>query len=184
MTMKHLWAAALLLAAAPAAAQTIETGSGDWSNMPEMRQQDGTSIDPDAVAAFAEMVDRGECVIAGQRAGSLDMSVPFLVLLARDGSITRLVIHPIGCARGEGLVGGAILRLVQNGAASSRPAAGTRAGSAVKSALPIPANREWRSRIIGIRPQPSERRPLAQPAGHPPDPGPGRGGEAFEDPGA
>src|SRR5947199_578811 len=60
MTMKHLWAAALLLAAAPAAAQTIETGSGGWSNMPEMRQQDGKSIDPDAVAAFAEMVDRGK----------------------------------------------------------------------------------------------------------------------------
>ena len=124
--MKHLLAAALLLAAAPAAAQTIETGSGDWSNIPEMRQRDGISIDPDAVAALAEMVDRGECVIAGQRAGSLDMSVSFLVQFAGDGSINRFVIHPFGCARGEGLLGAAVLRMVQNG--GFEPAGGRHEG--------------------------------------------------------
>jgi hypothetical protein len=114
--MRHLLAVALLLAAAPAAAQTIETGSGDWSNVPQMREQVGASVDPNAVAAISEMVDRGQCTIPGQRRGNLDMNVPFLVLFKADGSIDRLVIHSIGCAQAEGLLAGAVLRLVQRGA--------------------------------------------------------------------
>ena len=124
--MKHLLAAALLLAAAPAAAQTIETGSGDWSNVPAMRTQVGATVDGDAVAAISEMVDRGQCVIPGQRRGNLDMSVPFLVLFNASGSVDRLVIHPLGCARAEGLLAGAVLRLVQHG--GFEPVGGRREG--------------------------------------------------------
>ncbi len=114
--MKQIFAAALLLAAVPAAAQTIETASGDWSNIPMMRQQVGASVDSNAVAAIAEMVDRGECTIPGQRRGNLDMSVPFLVQFNANGTIDRVVIHPVGCARADGLLAGAVLRLVQQGA--------------------------------------------------------------------
>jgi len=124
--MKHLLAAALLLAAAPAAAQTIETASGDWRNIPEMRQQVNTGVDANAVAAISEMIDRGECVIAGQRRGNLDMTVPFLVQFTASGSISRLVIHPLGCARAEGLLAGAVLRMVEHG--SFTPVGGRREG--------------------------------------------------------
>lgn len=124
--MKHLWAAALLFAAAPAAAQTIETASGDWRNIPEMRAQAGAAVDADAVQAISEMVDRGECTIPGQRRGNLDMTVPFLVQFDPQGAIQRLVIHPLGCARAEGLLAGAVLRLVQDG--SFAPIGGRREG--------------------------------------------------------
>jgi len=124
--MKHLLAMALLLAAAPAAAQTIETASGDWRNVPEMRQQVGASVDANAVAAISEMVDRGECVIPGQRRGSLDMNVPFLVQFNASGGIDRLVIHPLGCARAEGLLAGAVLRMMERG--GFQPAGGRREG--------------------------------------------------------
>ncbi|MFL6862845.1 MAG: hypothetical protein ACJ8DZ_07585 [Allosphingosinicella sp.] len=124
--MKHLLAAALLLAAAPVAAQTIETASGDWGNIPEMRSQVGATVDADAVAAISEMVDRGECTIPGQRRGSLDMTVPFLVQFDASGTVLRLVIHPLGCARAEGLLAGAVLRLVQHG--SFQPVGGRREG--------------------------------------------------------
>ena len=124
--MKYLVTAVLLFAAAPAAAQTIETASGDWSNIPVMRQQVGASVDSDAVAAIAEMVDRGECTIPGQRRGNLDMNVPFLVQFKADGSIDRVVVHSLGCARAEGLLAGAVLRLMQRGA--FEPAGGRREG--------------------------------------------------------
>lgn len=124
--MRHVLTAALLLAAAPVAAQTMETSSGDWSNIPEMRQQVGAAVDPDVVAAIAEMVDRRECTIAGQRRGNLDMSVPFLVQFKADGSIDRIVIHAIGCGRAEGLLAGAALRLMQHGA--FEPAGGPHEG--------------------------------------------------------
>ena len=124
--MKHILAAALLLAAAPAAAQTIEVASGDWRNIPEMRAQVGAAVDSNAVAAIAEMVDRRECTIPGQRRGNLDMTVPFLVQYDAHGAIQRLVLHPLGCARAEGVLAGALLRLVQHGAFA--PAGGPREG--------------------------------------------------------
>jgi hypothetical protein len=124
--MRHILAAALFLAAAPAAAQTIETSSGDWSNIPQMREQVGAAVDSNAVAAIAEMVDRGECTIPGQHRGSLDMSVPFLVQYDAHGTIQRVVLHSLGCQRAEGVLAGAVLRLVQSGA--FEPAGGPHEG--------------------------------------------------------
>jgi hypothetical protein len=113
--MKHLLAVSLLFVAAPAAAQTVETASGDWSNIPEMQRQNGAVIETDVVAAISESMERGECVIAGQRRHNVDVNMPFLVLFNASGSIDRVVIQPLGCARAEGLLGGAVLRLVQRG---------------------------------------------------------------------
>jgi hypothetical protein len=124
--MKQILAASLLLLGPPATAQTIETAGGDWRNTPEMRRQGDAAVDPNAVAAIAEMVDRGECTIPGQRRSHLEMSVPFLVLFRADGSIERLIVHPLGCARGDGVLGGAILRLVEQ--RQFVPAGGRRAG--------------------------------------------------------
>lgn len=124
--MKHVFVLALLLAASPAAAQTIETAAGDWSNIPELRVQRGAEIDSNAVAAVAEMIERGECTIPGQRRGNLDMNVPFLVQYDATGTIRRLVIHPVGCARAEGVIAGAVLRLVQQG--GFQPEGGPREG--------------------------------------------------------
>src|SRR5688572_32216813 len=82
---RFLAAAALLLGSAAASAATIEVGTGDWSNIPEMRQI-VDSIDSNTVAAIHETIESGECVIEGQRKGDLDMTVPFLVQFAADGN--------------------------------------------------------------------------------------------------
>lgn len=113
--MRHLFAAALLVAAVPVGAQTVEVASGDWSNIPLMQVRQGVTVDANTVGAIAEMVDRGECAISGQRRGRLNMTVPFLVQYNAQGGPDRVVIHSVGCARAEGILGGAILRMVQNG---------------------------------------------------------------------
>ena len=124
--MKQFLAAALLLAAAPAAAQSIETAGGDWSNIPEMRQTAGVTIDPHAIGVIMDMVERRECAIAGQRRGSVDLNLSFLVLFKPDGAIDRLVLSPFGCARAEGVLAGALLHLVQAG--GFQPVGGRREG--------------------------------------------------------
>jgi hypothetical protein len=117
--MMRVLGAAFLLAAIPAAAQTIETGSGDWSNIPELSQPARAAVDKDIVAAVAEAVDRGECKIPGQRRGNLDMKVPFLVHYRAGGPFDRVVIHSLGCARAETLLGGAVWHLLRQGAFQS-----------------------------------------------------------------
>ena len=122
---KFLAAAALMFGATQLSATTVEVAEGDWSNITQMRQM-VDSIDSDTVAGIHEMIENGECVIEGQRAGKLDMSVPFLVQFSASGNIDRLVIQKFGCAKAEGLLAGALLRLIERGGV--RPAKGQREG--------------------------------------------------------
>jgi hypothetical protein len=123
--VKYLFAAALLLAAAPVAAQTIETGSGDWRNVPALRQA-GSSIDADTVSAIVEMAESGECTLTGRRGRNINVDVDFVVQYNAQGSIDRLVLQPIGCARADGVLAGAVLRLLRNGGFA--PPGGAREG--------------------------------------------------------
>ena len=112
--MKHILAAVVFLAAAPAAAQTIETATGDWRNIPRL-QQAGSSIDPETVSAIVEMAENGECTLTSRRGRNLDVDVAFLVQYNAQGSIDRLVLEPLGCTRADGVLAGAVLRLLRNG---------------------------------------------------------------------
>ncbi|HEY5710722.1 MAG TPA: hypothetical protein VIT38_02405 [Allosphingosinicella sp.] len=123
--MKHILAAALLIAGAPAAAQTIETGTGDWRNIPPLLQA-GSSIDADTVTAIIEMGESGECTLSGRRGRNIDVDVAFVVQYNAQGSIDRLVLEPLGCPRADGVLAGAVLRLLRNGGFA--PAGGRREG--------------------------------------------------------
>ncbi|HEY5720701.1 MAG TPA: hypothetical protein VIT45_00105 [Allosphingosinicella sp.] len=120
-----LAAAALMFGAAQLSATTVESGTGDWSNIPEMRQM-VDSIDSDTVAAIHEMIESGECTIEGQRAGKLDMTVPFLIQVNESGKIDRLVVEKFGCEKAEGLLAGALLKLLDRG--GYRPKGGMHEG--------------------------------------------------------
>ena len=124
--MKHvIAAAALLIGSASAMATTVEVGTGDWSNIPVMRQI-GDSLDSNTVGAIYEMVESGECTIPGQRKGKLDMTVPFLIQVNAAGTVDRLIVEKIGCDKAEGVLAGAILKLVDRGA--FRPRGGMHEG--------------------------------------------------------
>jgi hypothetical protein len=109
-----LAAAALMIGSAAMAAPTVEVGTGDWDNVPEMRQM-VDSIDSDTVAAIHEMIENGECTIDGQRAGKLDMSVPFLIQIDEHGQISRVILQKFGCDKAEGVLAGALLRVLERG---------------------------------------------------------------------
>jgi hypothetical protein len=124
--MKYMLAAALFLGSVSAAATTVEVGTGDWRNVPVMRHMVGVNLDSNAVAAIHESLESGECVIPGQSEGHLDMTVPFLVLFTADGAVDRLVIEKMGCAKAEGILAGALLKIIKDGA--YRPVGGRREG--------------------------------------------------------
>jgi hypothetical protein len=124
--MKHVIAAAvLLLGSVPAIATTVEVATGDWSNIPRLAPA-MESIDSNAVAAIHESIESGECVIEGQRKGRLDMTVPFLIRFSADGTPERLIIEKLGCDKAEGILAGALVKLVDRGV--YRPPGGIRRG--------------------------------------------------------
>ena len=62
-----------------------------------------------------ELVESGACQIEGQSSKKLDMAVPFLVHFAKDGTPDQLVLGKIGCAEAEGVIGGALVVLINQG---------------------------------------------------------------------
>ena len=112
--MKHLVLAGLMAATAATAAPTLETGSGDWSNIPSLQSRGASYVDTNVVTAMIALVDSGECAIPGQRPGRIEMSVPFIAKFDAQGMAERLVVRPVGCTRADGLLAGEVQRMVES----------------------------------------------------------------------
>ena len=110
-----LAAAALMFGASQLAATTVESGTGDWSNIPEMKQMVEFHSNSHTVAAIHEMIENGECTIEGQRAGKLDMTTFFLIQPNASGIFDVLVVEWFGCDKVAGLLAGALLKLLERG---------------------------------------------------------------------
>jgi hypothetical protein len=72
------------------------------------------------------MGESGECTLSGRRGRNIDVDVAFVVQYNAQGSIDRLVLEPLGCPRADGVLAGAVLRLLRNGGFA--PAGGRREG--------------------------------------------------------
>ena len=113
--MKALLAAALLIGATQAQAVSVETASGDWGQVPKLKFR-GDTLNNAVVEKIHSLIEKGTCVIPGQSKKKIDMAVPFLVHYGKDGAADRLVIAKLGCAEAEGVIGGALATLVDQGA--------------------------------------------------------------------
>ena len=112
--MKALIAAALLMTAGAASAMTVTSATGDWTDIPPLKTR-GYSLNEHVVGRIYELVESGACKIEGQSKKKLDMAVPFLVHFAKDGTPDQLVLGKIGCAEAEGVIGGALVVLINQG---------------------------------------------------------------------
>ena len=113
--MKGFLAAALLLVALPASAQTVEVAEGKWSNLPYAKERGLGSISSTAVARIHEVIASGDCQVEGQSRRKLDMTVPFALLFSPEGDLQKVVLQRIGCPEVEGILGGTVLELVKLG---------------------------------------------------------------------
>lgn len=113
--MTRLLALTLLLASAPAAAQTVEVAESDWSYLPQMRHVSNNHLDDIALAGVHDVISRGDCELPGQRKDNVDLTVPFAAQLSSDGKVNRLVLKKLGCPEIEGIVAGALLEMLKGG---------------------------------------------------------------------
>jgi hypothetical protein len=116
--MKRLWTLSLLLAGAsiPAnATVTVEAASGDWSKLPKLSQRGYEHLNEKMQAKLYEIADSRHCPAFALNQGRLDLNVSFAVQYAPDGSLTKLVLPKLDCAEAEGVLGGALLEMLQSG---------------------------------------------------------------------
>jgi hypothetical protein len=102
-------AIALMFAAAPAFAQTVEVGSANWENLPPIQSKPSRLNQAEMVAQIEAMLRKRECVIPNQSMYSFDLLVPYAVQLNPQGKVERVLVGQMDCKPLEQLVGVAVL---------------------------------------------------------------------------
>ncbi len=111
----YLLGALLAASAVPAAAQKVEVASGDWSRLPLMETSVYAQIPGDAVDQIHRLVTSGQCELKGASKRRIDMTVPFLIRFAPDGSLEHVVLRDLGCPRAEGILARVVLNWAKTG---------------------------------------------------------------------
>lgn len=114
-----LLGALIAACAVPAAAQKVEVASGDWSRLPVMETSNYVQIPADAVDQIHRLVTSGQCELKGASKRRIDMTVPFLVRFAPDGSLDHVVLRDLGCPKAEGILARVVLNWAKTGTIKS-----------------------------------------------------------------
>ena len=115
--MKRFLGLSLLLASASASATVpvVEVANNNFAWLPTLESRGTFGLTPEAITTIHQLVIDGDCKIAGQNKHDLDMTVPFAVHYAPDGSLEKIVIQKLGCPRVEGILGGVLLDMFSRG---------------------------------------------------------------------
>ena len=117
--MKRILALALLLTSLPAPALTatpsVEVASANWSYLPLMKQRSSFHLSNKAIVRIHEIATEGKCTIPGTRGDLLDFDLSFAAQFSPDGTLNRIVMPKLGCPEAEGILGGILLKMVQEG---------------------------------------------------------------------
>lgn len=88
------------LIATPIAAHKVETGSGNWSDIPLLARHHNVRLSAQAMANVDALVKAGKCnaIAQGRR---INLEMDFLVEFSPDNSIKRVIVEEIGCPEVE-----------------------------------------------------------------------------------
>lgn len=96
------------------ASSQVSVASGDWSNIPLVRNQGTLRISTEAVEQI-EAAAFGECAKPGQSDRHLKLTIPFLIRFSPQGSVEQVVVRRMNCPRIEQVAGGAVLQIARDG---------------------------------------------------------------------
>ena len=106
---------AALACAAPAAAQSVEVASGNWTDIPRISAKQFTPVPTSSIDRMVDIVGSGTCKLEGQTKSNIDLTVRFLIHFEPSGTPARIVIARMNCPELERLMGGVVLQLARAG---------------------------------------------------------------------
>jgi hypothetical protein len=106
---------AIAMLAVPAAAQTVQTGRGDFARFPALKKKNRPLELSRLIAWTSDILATGQCRLRGQRPEKFDIDVPYAALVEPDGTVRRIIIAEIGCPALETMVGSTVVEMVKRG---------------------------------------------------------------------
>ena len=105
----------MALVAASAPPVTVEAATGDWSKLPQLSQRGYNHLNTKMMVRLHEIASHGQCRLPGYLGKRLDLRLSFAAQFDPDGTLRRVVIPKLDCPEAEGIVGGALLEMMQGG---------------------------------------------------------------------
>jgi hypothetical protein len=106
--------AALFIAATPLAAQKVEVGEGDWSDIPRLQTKGWQGLTERQMTRLEILSQENNCPSIGRR-GRVNLEIPFLVKVQQGKPVEHLIVRRIGCPDVEAVVAGVALTMVKGG---------------------------------------------------------------------
>jgi hypothetical protein len=116
MSMECLLALSLLLstAAAPPPVR-VDTAQSDWSFLPPLKHRGYDHLTPVRMHKIYELASSNRCDLPGESFRRIDLKISFAAQFDRSGKLVRLVLPRLNCPEGEGVLGGALLEMIEKG---------------------------------------------------------------------
>jgi len=104
---------ALLGASNPPVA--VESATGDWSRLQSLNQNGYEHLDAKVMARLYQIAKNGQCSLSGYDRDGLHFEMSFAAQFDPSGSVRRIVIPKLNCPEAEGIIGGALLAMIEAG---------------------------------------------------------------------
>lgn len=115
--MRYVLAAPLFLALLGASAPqvTVISSDGNWSRLPELSNQGYDHLNTKMMVKLHEIAMSRQCELPGMVGDKLDLRLSFAVQYDAGGALKTIVIPRYNCPEAEGVIGGALLEMMQGG---------------------------------------------------------------------
>lgn len=115
--MKYLLAAPLFLALVAASAPPVSviSATGDWSHLPQIRDNGTQHFSKNLMLALNDIAMKHECALPGFKGTSFDFDMSFAALYDADGNLRQIVIPKLNCPSAEAVIGGTLKEALQGG---------------------------------------------------------------------
>ena len=104
--MKFVFAAPLFLAlmAASAPPVSVIAATGDWSNLPPLRNNGTDHQTKNLIVALNKIATTRQCALPGYTGTNFNFDVSFAALFNPDGTVQQIVIPKLNCPKAEALL--------------------------------------------------------------------------------
>jgi len=125
--MKFVLAPALLMALTAASAPPVSViaATGDWSHLPQIRDNGSDHMSKNLMMALNDIAVKHECALPGFEGTRFNFNMSFAALYDADGNLRQIVIPKLNCPKAEAVIGGTLKEALQGG--DYRPTAKTTA---------------------------------------------------------
>jgi hypothetical protein len=115
--MKYLLAAPLFFALVAASAPNLNViaATGDWSQLPPIRENGTDHQSKNLMLALDAIATKHECALPGFKGDRFDFNMSFAAQFDPDGTPRQIIIPKLNCPKAEAVIGGTLKEMILGG---------------------------------------------------------------------